>query len=81
MSRKVKLFAAMKANPRGDWSISDVQSVCAIYGISCKAPSRGSHFTLSHPKIRGHLTVPARRPIKGIYIRLLIEMVEDLESQ
>ena len=79
MTRKAKLYAAMKANPRGDWTIADVQAVCSNYGLSCKSPTRGSHFTLSHVTIKGHLTVPARRPIKEIYIRLLIEMVESLE--
>ena len=79
MSQKAKLLAAMKANPRGDWTISDVQSVCAMHGIACRSPSRGSHFTLSHPTIAGHLTVPSRRPIKAVYIRLLIDMVEGLE--
>ncbi|MCY7270764.1 MAG: type II toxin-antitoxin system HicA family toxin [Sphingomonas bacterium] len=80
MSQKAKLLAAMKANSRGDWSIADVQSVCAMHGINCRAPSRGSHFTLSHPDIAGHLTVPSRRPIKAVYIRLLIDMVESLEG-
>lgn len=81
MSRKAKLYAAMKANPRGDWTIADVHAVCGKYGISCKSPARGSHFTLSHTLIKGHLTIPARRPIKEICIRLLIEMVESLELQ
>jgi hypothetical protein len=79
MARKAKLLAAMRANPNGDWTIADLQAVCAFVGISCKAPKRGSHFTLSHPATRGLLTVPARRPIKPIYIRLLLEMVDSLE--
>lgn len=81
MSRKAKLFASMKANPRGDWTIADVQSVCSAFGIGCKSPARGSHFTLSHPAVRGHLTVPSHRPIKEIYIRLLVQMVDSLEDR
>ena len=78
MARADKLFAAMKANPQGDWAVGDIETLCRTYGISCKAPRRGSHYTLSHPGIAGHLTIPARRPIKPIYIRLLIGMIEGL---
>jgi len=79
MSRKAKLYASMRANPNADWTIADVQGVCMHYDISCKPPARGSHFTLSHPTVRGLLTIPARRPIKAIYIRLLTEMIDSLE--
>ena len=78
MARAGKLLAAMKANPNADWGIGDIEVVCRGYGIACKAPRRGSHYTLSHPGVAGHLTVPARRPIKGVYIRLLIGMIESL---
>jgi len=80
MARKEKLFLAMKANPRGDWTIADVVAICGAYGITCTAPRRGSHYTLSHPDVPGHLTVPAHRPIKPIYIRLLIGMIEGLSK-
>ncbi len=73
-----KLIGSMRANPR-DWRISDIERVCRIYGISCIAPSRGSHYKLQHPRINGILTVPAHRPIKPIYIRLLLEMIDDLD--
>jgi predicted RNA binding protein YcfA (HicA-like mRNA interferase family) len=81
MARADKLLASMKANPASDWSIGDVERLCSAYGISCKSPRRGSHYTLSHPEIAGHLTVPARRPIKPVYIRLLIGMVESLSKE
>jgi len=81
MARKDKLLAAMKANPHGDWTIGDVETVCRASGIACKAPTRGSHYVLSHPDVPGRLTVPARRPIKAIYIRLLIDMIDSLEQQ
>lgn len=79
MSRKEKLYAAMKANPRGDWTITDVAGLSRAHGIACEAPTRGSHYTLSHPRISGRLTIPARRPIKELYIRLLLDMIDRLE--
>jgi predicted RNA binding protein YcfA (HicA-like mRNA interferase family) len=78
MARAAKLLAAMRANPNGDWSIRDVEALCRAHGIACKAPKRGSHYTLSHQQVAGHLTIPAHRPIKSIYIRLLVGMVDSL---
>lgn len=81
MARADKLFTRMKASPQADWTIADIQTICASHGIVCKSPQRGSHYTLSHPAVPGHLTIPARRPIKAIYIRLLIRMVESILAQ
>jgi hypothetical protein len=53
MGRAGKLLARMRNNAGGDWTISDVETVCRAYGIACKAPARGSHYTLSHPRFQG----------------------------
>lgn len=81
MARIEKLLASMRRNPRNDWSIDDIQSICRAYDIACDAPKRGSHYQLRHPRIPGRLTIPARRPIKPVYILLLLEMLDALESQ
>lgn len=78
MARGAKLLASMRANPRGDWTIADVATVCRAYGIECAPPSRGSHYQLNHPGIEGRLTVPSRKPIKAVYIQLLVDMVDAL---
>ena len=74
-----KLIKAMRANPR-DWKIGDIERACQLYEISCTSPRRGSHYKLQHPRIDGILTVPARKPIKPIYIKLLLEMIDALEK-
>jgi predicted RNA binding protein YcfA (HicA-like mRNA interferase family) len=66
----------MRDNPRGDWTIADVETVCKAYGITCKSPRRGSHHVLSHPDLTRNLTIPSHRPIKPPYIRQLVQMVE-----
>lgn len=81
MSQAEKLLATMRRNPRGDWTINDVRSVCARFDIDFDFPRRGSHCKLSHPSIPGRLTVPARRPIKPIYIMLLLDMINALETK
>lgn len=71
----------MKNNPRGDWRISDVETLAKRYGFSIKRPRSGSsHVTLRHD-LTEKLTIPARRPIKPIYIRKLVEMIERLEEK
>ncbi|WP_120715835.1 type II toxin-antitoxin system HicA family toxin [Tsuneonella amylolytica] len=77
MARAEKLLERMRANPR-DWQIDDVVAVCRAYGLACKSPKRGSHFKVEHPAIDGKLTIPARKPIKSVYILLLVEMIDKL---
>ena len=71
----------MRANPRGDWKIADVEAVCREYGIECK-PSRSgsSHYKVKHPGVAEILTVPFKRPIKVVYIRRLIAMVDEVRK-
>lgn len=73
----------MKANPKGNWSIDDVQALCEAWGISFRRGG-GSHCTVSHPKQPEILTIPANRPIKPVYIRRLVEFVgrvsEEMEN-
>jgi hypothetical protein len=78
MSRRLD---RMRTNPRGDWTIADVEAVCREYGIECR-PSRSgsSHYQVKHPAIREILTVPFKRPIKSVYIRKLVDMVEQVRN-
>ena len=72
-----KRLDAMKSNPKADWKIGDVEALCREFGIACVAPSGGgSHFKVSQPSIKEILTIPARRPIKPVYIRKLVSFVE-----
>jgi hypothetical protein len=69
----------MRRNPRADWTIRDVISVCAKHGLACEPPrGGGSHYKISHPLSTLILTVPSRRPIKPIYIRKLVEMIDSV---
>ena len=73
---RVDLYARMRANPNGDWTMKDVEAVCATNGMTCRPPTGGgSHFKVSHPDFYDILTVPARRPIKSVYIRKLVALI------
>ena len=78
--RRNKLLERMRANPRNDWRLTDVETLANRYGLSINRPKGGgSHVTLGHDSgLR--LTVPARRPIKPVYIRRLVQMIAQLEN-
>lgn len=79
MAKADKTIAGMRANPQG-WTLTDVERVCAHAGLTCSAPKRGSHYKVSHPAIPEILTVPFKRPIKPVYIRELLRMIDQLEN-
>lgn len=67
------LLDQMRRNPQGDWTINDIERVCAEHGVSCKPPTGGgSHYKVAHPRIRHIQTIPFKRPIKPVYIRRLV---------
>lgn len=79
MSKSEKKLESMRANPRADWHISDVDTVAKSFGVTIRKPG-GSHVSLSHPRIRRILTIPARRPIKAPYIRDFVEFIDEIAS-
>jgi hypothetical protein len=63
----------MGENPKGDWNINQVRTVCSHYSVDCEPPGGGgSHWKVSSAHLEGILTIPAGRPIKPIYIRKLV---------
>lgn len=75
MAAADKLLERMRANPR-DWRIEDVARVCQAAGAACTAPRGGSHYKVKHPAMAAILTIPARRPIKPVYIRDLVRFID-----
>jgi predicted RNA binding protein YcfA (HicA-like mRNA interferase family) len=69
------LLEQMRRNPAGDWQIRDVEAVCREYGVLFRT-GKGSHCTAKHPAAIEILTIPARRPIKPVYIRRLVRYIE-----
>lgn len=81
MSRGEKRLEEMRANPAGDWQIDDVRPVCGEFGIDLLAPRSGSsHYKMTHRSQRDILTIPARRPIKAVYIRRLVQFVDAVRA-
>ena len=74
MTRATKILEQMKANPR-DWRIESLKSVADALGLAHRQPG-GSHVIFRHPN-GAMLSVPARRPIKPVYIQKFVRLVEE----
>lgn len=81
MANWQKLLDRMRANPRGDWKIGDLEKICNGVGATLAPPTRGSHYKLSHPEIEEILTIPAHRPIKQVYVRKFIDIIDSISGQ
>ena len=67
VSNAAKIVAKMRRNPR-DWRIEDLKVVARSLGIDHDQHGT-SHVVFRHAAA-GRLTVPARRPMKPVYIRV-----------
>ena len=76
MAKKTSLLDQMRANPKGNWQIKDVEKLCREAGLVLLKPSSGSHYRVTSDALHGILTVPFKRPIKQIYIKKLIAMAD-----
>ena len=74
MTSAGKRLERMRNNPR-DWTIEDVVTVAIEYDLEVRSPG-GSHYTFSHRDVDFHLTIPAKRPIKPVYIRDLVKFID-----
>ena len=70
------LLNRMRNNPAGDWHIRDVEAVCREHGLLFRAGKGTPHCHAKHGAATEILTIPARRPIKPVYIRKLVRYIE-----
>ena len=73
MNTATKLLIAMRRNPL-DWQIAQLQTVARQHGVDWRH-DKSSHCVFVRSDGRT-LSVPAHRPIKPIYIRKFIELME-----
>jgi len=75
MAAADKKLARMRQNPKADWHIEDFKAVARARGIAWRQPG-SSHVTFRRPD-GAKLTVPARKPIKPVYVRLFVDFAEN----
>ncbi len=78
MSRALRLLAKMRENPRNDWTIEHIGTVCSLCEeeLTLKPPKGGSHYKLGYPG--GIFMIPANRPIKPYYVKRVIDIIDDI---
>jgi hypothetical protein len=74
VTRAEKILEKMKANPR-DWRIGSLKSVAEAYKVVFRQPG-GSHVIFRHSN-GAMLSVPAHRPIKPVYVKKFVRLIED----
>lgn len=74
MVQATKILAQMKVNPL-NWRIESLKSVAEAYGLVWRLPG-GSHVIFRHSN-GAMLSVPARRPIKSIYVKKFVRLIEE----
>ena len=67
MGRIEKVLARMRANPRGDWRIEDFKRVAQSMEIDWDHDGT-------------HVSVPAHKPIKSIYVKKFLALVHRVEK-
>lgn len=78
MNTATKMLEAMRRNPR-DWRIEQLHTVARQYGITVRSDG-GSHQVFSHSAVAEVACVPAHRPIKPIYIRQFLALVDSVKE-
>ena len=80
MNTASKLLEAMRNNPR-DWQIGQLLAVAKKLAVECRSQG-GSHHVFSHPAVAEIVSVPAHRPIKPVYVRQFVALIDKVkESQ
>ena len=73
-----KLLHLMRQNPQ-DWAMAKLLTVAKQYGLEVRSTG-GSHHVFSHPSVKDPLSVPAHRPIKAIYIKRFVALVDQIKE-
>ena len=78
MARADRTLDRMRANPR-DWRIATLESVARAHEVNIRKPA-GCHVIFEHPAVAEALSVPARRPIKPVYVRRFVAFIEAVRA-
>ena len=75
MTGVAKILGRMRNNPTG-WRIEDLKTIADKYHIEYRQPGT-SHVTFRHPS-GAKLTVPARKPIKPVYVKRFLTLIDEV---
>ncbi|MEI6208335.1 MAG: hypothetical protein WCP20_16260 [Desulfuromonadales bacterium] len=79
MTTADKILDRMRNNPR-DWRIEDLLTVAGRHGIEVRNHG-GSHHVFSAHGVAESLCVPVHRPVKPIYVKRFIIMLDTIKER
>jgi hypothetical protein len=79
MATANKTLEKMRNNPRG-WRIEDLLAMAKRYGIQVRK-SGSSHVHFYHDDMVEHISVPAHKPVKPVYIENFLRFVDALKEK
>jgi len=79
MSTADNILEQMRNNPR-DWRIETLLSLAEKYGVEVRNHG-GSHHIFSASGINPAVSVPAHRPIKPVYIRQFLILIDQVKGK
>ena len=74
MTSSGELLASMKANPKVDWTPENIETIALAYGLTLR--QRGTSHAAVTNGLGQHPTIPMHKPIKPLYIRRLVKLIE-----
>lgn len=77
MTRIDKTLEKMRNNPR-DWQLADLEAIAQRFEVRVRK-GKGSHVVFSHSSWFKILTVPAHRPVKPIYVKEFVSLIDALQ--
>jgi hypothetical protein len=76
VAASLKTLRKMRRNQSG-WRIEDLQEVAEENGVEWRRPGRGgSHVIFGASGVREIVSVPAKRPIKPVYIKHFLALID-----
>lgn len=78
MNTATKLLTAMRQNPN-DWTMAKLLTVGKQYSMEVRSTG-GSHYVFSHTMVKDPLSIPAHRPIKAIYIKRFVALIDQIQE-
>ncbi len=75
-----KRLEEIRKNPK-DVTFAELDTLLRHYGCQVRQRRRGSsHHVYHHPLLPRHLTIPNTRPLKPIYVKRALAMIDDIRE-
>jgi hypothetical protein len=79
MGKTEKIIQKMTVNPR-DWRLGHLENIAEYFHLKVRK-SGGSHVVFGHEDSDIVVTVPAHKPIKPIYIKQFLLLIESVRKE